>query len=82
MDQDIRMKPKPYDPKLPELLCGQSSSLISLSILELFKIENWPTLEHFFLGFVEMTLQLFRALRLQPPHPRHSDELLHQNQMK
>ena len=65
MDQDILMKPKPHDPKYPEFLCGQSSSLISLSILELFKIENWPTLEHFFLGFVEMTLQLFRALRLQ-----------------
>ena len=39
--------------------------MISLSILELFKIENWPTLEHFFLGFVEMTLQLFRALRIK-----------------
>ena len=51
MDQDILMKSKPHDPKYPEFLCGQSSSLISLSILELFKIENWPTLEHFFLGF-------------------------------
>ena len=30
-----------------DFLCGQSSSLISLTILKLFKIDNWPTLEFF-----------------------------------
>ena len=34
-----------------------------VSVLELYKIENWPTLEHFF-SVSEMTLQLFRVLRL------------------
>ena len=51
MDQDIFVKPKPCDLKKPEFLSDEGGSLISLSFLKLFKIENWLTLEQFFLGF-------------------------------